>query len=705
MIKYCYKIKLLVFKLTLYTLAILAASLIWVSSGFAQESAEQLYQSALYKEEIEGNLDKAIEIYESIVEDHPENRSIAAKALFRIGLCYEKLGNREAQKAYQRIIREFPDQREVAARARARLAALERPERIIYPKGIAIRQVWSDSLVDLDGSPSPDGKYFAYTDWHTGDLALRELSTGEFRRLTDKASLESNVYALWPVISPDNKLISYNWFHENGLCDLCVIGIDGSNPRVILAHNDTLNQETVAWSSDGKHIATIFRENKINTLAWVSVADGSSRRLKTLGKEWPGRVFHSPDDKYIGYSYPVEEGSENWDIYLLATDGSGENLLVKHPANDKLLGWVPGKDEILFLSNRTGTWDVWMIRVTDGRPRGLPELVKSALGQVRPIGITRNGLCFFGIEKLWYYSNIVSLDPETGKVTGELQHPFTGASHSPLWSPDGAYLAYVSVRTSPQDPNPAYYKSSLRIRSLETGEEREVPTELKGIELLRWSADSRYLLVAGYIKRIIVNMRDKLDLYRVDVQTGETTVLLQDSIKSFAYGDWTPDRQSIFYKNQDRIMVRQLETKQEKQLYQDPNLDRMWQILAVSPDGQTLAFGLKGPKSGWGARSIMTIPVAGGEVRELFSVEDSGMIQEIEWTPDGQRLLLRKFDRKGRKVSWWRITSKGGEPTLIWEPEINYYHLRFHPNGRQIAFHRNRWIAEVWVMENFLPTE
>jgi len=131
----------------------------------------------------------------------------------------------------------------------------------------------------------------------------------------------------------------------------------------------------------------------------------------------------------------------------------------------------------------------------------------------------------------------------------------------------------------------------------------------------------------------------------------------------------------------------------------------MWQILAVSPDGQTLAFGLKGPKSGWGARSIMTIPVAGGEVRELFSVEDSGMIQEIEWTPDGQHLLLRKFDRKGRKVSWWRITSKGGEPTLIWEPEINYYHLRFHPNGRQIAFHRNRWIAEVWVMENFLPTE
>ena len=686
------------------SVCILAVGLICASSGFAQESAEQLYQSALYREEIEGDLDRAIEIYESIVKDYPGNRSIAAKALYHIGLCYEKLGKREAQKAYQRIIQEFPDQLDVAAQARARLAELERPEKIIYPKGILIRQVWSDSLVELDGSPSPDGKYFAYTDWNTGDLALRELSTGESRRLTDKASLESNVYALWPVVSPDNKLLAYNWFHQNGLCDLCVIGLDGSNQRIILAHNDTLNQETVAWSSDGKHIATIFRENKLNTLTWVSVADGSFRRLKTLGKEWPGRVFHSPDDKYIVYSYPVKEGSENWDIYLLATDGSSHNTLIEHPATERLLGWVPGKEDVLFLTNRTGTWDVWKIRVADGKRRGNPELVKSALGQVRQIGITKNGLCFFGIDKLWWYANILELDPETGQVTDELQHPFTGPSYSPLWSPDGAYLAYISVHTSAQDPNPAYHNRSFRIRSLETGKEREVPTELRGIELLRWSADGRYLLVSGYVKRIIVNMQEKLGLYRLDVQTGETTVLLQDSVKSFS-GDWTPDGQSIFYKDQDRIIARQLEKNQENQLYQSPDLDRMWQILAVSPDGQTLAFGLKGLHSGPGARRIMTIPVAGGEVRELFGVEDSVMIQEIEWSQDGRYLFLRKFDRRDKKISWWRISSNGEESTLIWEPEINYYHLRFRPDGRQLAFHRHRWISEVWVMENFLSIE
>jgi len=69
-----------------------------VPDGYSQQTAEQLYQSALYKEEIEGEMDAAIKIFETVIKQFPENRSVAAKTQLHIGLRYEKLGLKEAQK-------------------------------------------------------------------------------------------------------------------------------------------------------------------------------------------------------------------------------------------------------------------------------------------------------------------------------------------------------------------------------------------------------------------------------------------------------------------------------------------------------------------------------------------------------------------------------------------------------------------------------
>ena len=68
---------------------VLVFMFIGVSSGYAQQTAEQLYQSGLYKEEIEGELEAAIKIYETIINEYPGNRPVAAKAYLHIGLCYE----------------------------------------------------------------------------------------------------------------------------------------------------------------------------------------------------------------------------------------------------------------------------------------------------------------------------------------------------------------------------------------------------------------------------------------------------------------------------------------------------------------------------------------------------------------------------------------------------------------------------------------
>ena len=84
--------------------------LVCVFQGSMQQSAEQLYQAGLYAEEVEGDLQKAIQIYTQVLEKFAEIKEIAADAQLHIGLCYEKLGKSEAIKAYEQVLANYADQ-------------------------------------------------------------------------------------------------------------------------------------------------------------------------------------------------------------------------------------------------------------------------------------------------------------------------------------------------------------------------------------------------------------------------------------------------------------------------------------------------------------------------------------------------------------------------------------------------------------------
>ena len=87
---------------------------------------------------------------------------------------------------------------------------------------------------EFEGSPSPDGRYLSFHDWDTGDLAVRDLVTGQNRRLTNKGtSQDSDEFAESSVISGDGRQIAYAWYNKEKFYELRVIGIDGSNPRTV----------------------------------------------------------------------------------------------------------------------------------------------------------------------------------------------------------------------------------------------------------------------------------------------------------------------------------------------------------------------------------------------------------------------------------------------------------------------------------------
>ncbi|MDA2925049.1 tetratricopeptide repeat protein [Acidobacteria bacterium AH-259-L09] len=679
---------------------VLVIGLVFVAvlSGYTQQSAKQLLQSGLYKEDVKGDLDAAIQIYRTIIQDFPDNRSVASKALLQMGQCYEKLGKAEARKAYERVLRDYADQQEQVAAARARLAALQRPARVADRSGIVVRRVWAGPEQTVKRTVSADGRYLLLEDWATHDLIAHDLATGKKRRLTNSTDPRENIEP--SVLSRDGKQVVYELHNREGFDELHIVGIDGSGDRLLYRNWETRSIAPYAWSPDGKHILVKIRlRDRTWQIALVSVADGSLRVLKSLEWRSPQVVSLSPDGRYIVYDVPTEQDSPDRDIYLLSTDGRWEAPLIEHPAVDHSPVWAPDGKRVVVARARAGPTGLWVIPVADGKPQGSPELVKPDMGRIRPLGFTHDGSYYYALRTTAANDIYTAeMDPATGKITmppARAIERFVGSSRDPDWSPDGKYLAYVLTRGPvPYDPG----SRVLVIRSIETGEERELSPRLNSFEP-RWSPDGRFLLVGGV-------ERGRFDLCRIiDAQTGDVVGMVQgDPGQSLRGASWSPDGKSIFYllrhgtKKGTSILVRDLETGQEKELYRVTSPERIFDLVP-SADGRHLAF-LPPNKT---STALKLLPTMGGEPRELLRAQKEERIGSLAWTPDGRYLLFGKSHPTEKKVVLWRIPAEGGEPQKLGLAMEGLVHLRVHPDGRQIAFTARQFKQEVWVMENFLP--
>ena len=600
----------------------------------------------------------------------------------------------------------------------------------------------SYKVADVSGGAiSSDGRFLSYTDWSTGDLVLQDLKTGEKRHLTNKGSWEqsSEFAESEQAISPDGKQVAYAWHIERDLCDLRIIGLDGSEPRVIYRNEEIACIRVQDWSPDGQHIlATLLKKNRTHQTVLVSVADSSVRVLRTHSSA--SRMRFSPDGQWIVYDFAPEEESPQRDIYLLPSDGSGGMPLVEHPVNDFVLGWAPDGKSVLFASDRADTYGAWVIQVVDGQPRGAPELVKPDIAPIAVhwLGLTGDGSYYYS-QSAWVSDvYVATLDPETGT----LQPPQKLVSHvgldtSPDWSPDGRYLAYALGGGSEFD------SPVLGIRSIRTGEERRHRLGMRRVHAfqLHWSPDGRSLLAQG--RSLELRGAGVQAFYRIDAHIGEITPIVIRSLGlpsnnpeviqgGMEWPVWASDGKAIIYRRSDTandeqsLVVRDLETGRERELYRgnprlageneqstvpaqptEMNHDGYFGAsnLAVSPDGQQLAFVWSTPTS----RALKVIPTtAGDEPLELLRVQPPERLFQPAWMPDGRHVLFGKGRIEGQdpRLELWLISAKGGEPQYLGlEMEgLLLYGLSIHPDGQRIAFTAGRSLgSQTWVTKNLLP--
>jgi len=680
----------------------------------AQE-AEQRYQEALFQMEGLGNFPAAIEKFEKLAADFPENKPLAARALLMVGRCHEKLGRAEAVNAYNRIIEQYGDQLEAVTEARARLLALaeEAP-------GFTIRKVRPVPIQGL-GKVSPDRQYRTFSDWTTGNLAIEDLITGEQRLLTDKlARLDSGDMAFFSRWSPDGKHIVFDWWSWDELssAEIWLVEPDGTNLRFLFQAEDPKNTSTFTydWSPDGKDILAATVQNGVGSMILISVSDGSARTIKEFDfkrfrTDEMNNMLFSPCGEYIIYDFP-EEGSKNINIFTLSLEDLSESPLVEHPANDLLLEWTPDGRYVLFLSDRRGSLDIWRLPMTEDRATGPPELVKEGVGMIQSQGFTADGAFYYLSDKNTWNVYIAKLDSESGKITEPPSHPITylGTSiFSPAYSPDGRYLAYISHR-GPKGSQ----QTVICIRSLENGEERTIfPGYF--FETLQWSPDNQSLI--GLAR----DTRDKRAydmIARVDMETEEVFRVFRCEHDRFRdrvrQPVWSHDGTTIFYVFTDAyirssIVSRDLNTGMETELYSFPESGfQMGRSLSRSPDGQWLTV-----ITGADEKTMKIIPSSGGEPRELYTfIQPANMRSSTVWSSDNKSIIFVKFQDQGDlpygMAEFLRISVDGGEPEKLGLTMYRVCSLSMHPDGQQLAIRslgQKVSESELWVMERFLPEE
>ncbi len=556
------------------------------------------------------------------------------------------------------------------------------------------------------------------------------LVTGATRRVTLEPGLE-----LDPAWSPDGRSIAYT--AEAGPGFQVFVRPAGGGAAVPISAALPGSHRRPQWSPDGSRI--VFQAG--GSIYVVPALGGTPQRLAQPSRpgSWVAHPTLSPDGRTLAYV-------EDWSIYLRPVEGGPARLITSQQAAHSLawspdgewiafvsgnptfvfgespwgtatnLGniapssiwvvtarggepvrvtdaqslntspvWLPGKRELLFVSNREGSRDIYRVELSaSGAPAGRPIRLTAGLS-AHTLSLSGDG------EKLAYsdftYSgNIWTLDiPEGDVVSVARATPLTEGTQvieGMTLSPDGRWLAFDSDRSGNQD----IYKISVNggepVRLTDTPEDDFVAT---------WSGGGREIA---------------LHTYREGAR--RVRLISADGGEPRDIGGSPPNQRSPGLAPDGRGLVFTSDVSGELQLYvvrRDGSSG--WGVPRQltsqggwagrwAPDGRAIAYCRRD--------GVWVIPPEGGSPTQLVTTDGSAGQPAPElalWSPDGGTIYYKAFDVAGHS-SLWSVASVGGIPRLLVrfdDPSRPSPRPEFATDGRRFFFTVGARQSDIWSME------
>jgi tricorn protease len=362
----------------------------------------------------------------------------------------------------------------------------------------------------------------------------------------------------------------------------------------------------------------------------VPKGGGVAERLSTpKGEEMFPRF--SPDGKLIGYSASYDG---NMDIYVIPAVGGLPTRVTHHPAPDRMLGWFPDGNSILFASMMTSGKDRFNQLYKIARAGGLPEKLPVPYGEFGAISADGKTLAYVPI----------STDFRTWKR-------YRGGMAPDIWLFDLTSFASRNLTSNPANDS-----------------------------LPMWHGSTIYFLSDR-------DAHERANIWAHDLKTGKLRQVTTFTDYDVRFPSIGP--QDLVFEKGDRLYLMDLASEKVREVKVEvvtdratlkaraENVSKLVRNAAISPSGKRVVLEARG--------ELFSVPAEHGVVLNLTN--SSGVAERFpSWSPDG-KMIAYFSDRSGEYELTLRPADGAGEEKSITKLGPGFRYRPFwSPDGKWLVF-------------------
>jgi Tol biopolymer transport system component len=561
--------------------------------------------------------------------------------------------------AGQELSKEATDKAAAEARAKRNAQTFENNASVIVfydRKGQRIGGPLGERAMYQGAVISPDGSRVAVVKAdlpnESADVFVLDIKSGATTRITTSARTE---FVQAPIWSPDGSKVAYVAMRK-GQEGIYMRPASGQGAEELVWKNPGAFIFLSDWSTDGKTLTFTFSDMKGGTLYLLPLEGAPDRKATEIAKtelQMFGSRF-SPDGRFLAYT--IVDKANRGEIFVRSVDpaASGSPLQV----SDGAIGipfWRRDGKEIYFLARDRA---VTVVDVTTGpslsftnrrvlfKPQGaVPEIVRA---------ISADGERFLVVPPpRGPQLQQLTIFDRAGNVLQKIGEP--GLYSVPTFSPDGSRL--LVVKNDVQSAQADYWTIELA-----TGKQTRLTNDTFGKAAVLWSPDGKYIYYSSI-------RNGDFPIYRrlTDGTGGEEFVFQYTPGAFLGPSDISPDGKFLIcdaggYLIAVPLTVADAKSRKAVETLRDEFFNQFGRL---SPDGNFMAYRSDEAQPERGEIYVRPFKAASAEVGDgHWRLSKDGVQAMLHWRADGKEVFWRGLNLESNDM-WVVSVDVTTTPTFV----------------------------------------
>lgn len=493
--------------------------------------------------------------------------------------------------------------------------------------------VFSSNLTQAQNNPlwlrypalSPDGQKICFA--YKGDLWLVSSSGGNAQVLTNHVAVDRQ-----PVWSPDGKTIAFA-SERHGNFDVFTIPAQGGEAKRITSHSNP--ELPSAFSADGKLIYFYgFRMDEANNAQFPSgalpetyvvnanggnpkVAISTGSQLAKPNADGTKLLFQDRkgyEDEYRKH----HQSSVTRDIWIFDVKNNTYNMVSDFKGEDREPVWSPDEQSIYWLSEKSGSFNVWKKELKSGTSAPITQFSKHP---VRHLSIDKAGNLAFSFDGELYMLNANTTQPKKLNINivsdnkeNELKYKtYTAEATEMALSPNGKEIAFV-------------VRGEIFVTAIDYDITKRITNTAEQERSISFSPDGRSILYAA--ERLRSNGTTNWDIWKTSISRESEPYFFKSTLLK-----------------EEKVLATEAEEFQPQ----------------FSPDGKEVAYLEERVK-------LKVLNIESGKTRmvldSMYNYSYSDGDQYYAWSPDGKYFLVEFLDKQRWVGEIGLVSADGTKPPV-----------------------------------------